>query len=202
MSVETGGRGRMLMIGAAAVGLVAFVVVATLIADWDAVRLDPSAERHFRADSGIPAEYQALIVEAGTGCPEAAHVTPPLVASILKASTDFDPDVSDPAKHEYGIARWKQGMLREYLPAGERTELPPLPFTPEVSIAAVGEFLCRHASEQWVTGSPRGPEIELAFGFRATMEYGRDTFGTEAGWTGDAAYLSRVEQALATYRPE
>ncbi|WP_033342265.1 hypothetical protein [Catenuloplanes japonicus] len=191
MGVE---RNRVLAAGA--VALVAFVVVATVVADRDAAPSDP---RYFRADAAVPAEFQPLIVEAGTACPESEHVTPLLVAAILKATSDFDADLDDPATHENGIARWTQSMLREYLPAGERTELPAPPFPPEVSIPALGEFLCRHTSE--AAGHPRGPELGLAFGFRTSVVRGEETFGTEAVWTGDSAYLSRVEQALADYRP-
>lgn len=195
------GRGRVLAVGAAAVAVLGFVVAATVVADRDAALSSPSYERYFRTDAGIPAEYQSLIVEAGTACPEHEHVTPLLVAAILKAESDFDPHLSDPAVDEYGIARWTQTMLRENLPAGERAELPAPPFPPETSIPAAGALLCTLASAPGAGSDPRGPEIGLALGFRASIRYGR-VVGAEAGWSGDVEYTGRVERALAAYRRE
>ena len=41
-----------------------------------------------------------------------AVVEDDLIAGILKMASDFDPDLSDPAADEFGIARWTAGQAR------------------------------------------------------------------------------------------
>ncbi|WP_405743906.1 protein kinase [Streptomyces sp. NBC_01525] len=98
-----------------------------------------------RTDRGIPVAYRKPLVNAARSC-ENAEVTSALIAALLKTESNFDPDLSDPAKDEYGIARWTPSVLYYWLPpdrrpaGGERAMKPPFP--PEVSIPAVGRYLC------------------------------------------------------------
>lgn len=92
--------------------------------------------------AGIPVQYRSLIISAGTTCPQRPAVTPALVAAILKVESNFDADLSDPQNDEFGIARWTPRVLRYYLPQGQQASIPKPPFPPEMSIPAVGRFLC------------------------------------------------------------
>ncbi|MEV0278180.1 protein kinase [Streptomyces sp. NPDC050610] len=105
-----------------------------------------------RTDKGVPAEYRKLIVDSAHDCSESA-VTPALIAALLKVESDFDPNLSDPAKDEYGIARWTPRVLRYYLPDAQRpkTGNPRPPFPPAVSIPAVGRYLCYISPQLWST---------------------------------------------------
>ncbi|EST31549.1 hypothetical protein M878_16450, partial [Streptomyces roseochromogenus subsp. oscitans DS 12.976] len=96
-----------------------------------------------RTDKGVPAVYRKLIVDSAHACPH-PDVTPALIAAMLKAGSDFDPDLSDPGHQEFGIARWTPRVLRWWMrddgiPASA-TPTPPL--SPSVSIQAMGRYLC------------------------------------------------------------
>jgi hypothetical protein len=115
-----------------------------------------STDRYFRTDADIPPAYYDLIVQAGTMCPENKAVSPLLVAAMLKDESGFDPNLADPAADEYGIARWTPGVLKFYLPSGQRDRIPAPPFPPEMSIPAVGRYLCWMAPKlEEIPGSPR-----------------------------------------------
>ena len=72
-------------------------------------------------------------------------MTPALLAASLKALSDFDPSLTDPAKDEYGIARWTPRVLRHYLPERERPRAHELVYDPYVS------------STTWARTSARSP---------------------------------------------
>ncbi|MFE0458853.1 helix-turn-helix domain-containing protein [Kitasatospora sp. NPDC058965] len=154
------------------------------------------AARWLRPGTDIPARYRDLIVEAGTSCPE-PEVTPALIAAILKAESGFDPNLSDPARDEYGIARWTPRVLRSYLPADRQGAVPEPPFTAEDSILAVGRMLCAIAPE--LRGVAGDPELNLAASYESATWVVR---------THDAArlatiqpYLDQVRATLPGYRP-
>jgi serine/threonine protein kinase len=154
---------------------------------------------YFRTDAGIPPAYYDLIVRAGTLCPENRAVTPWLVAAMLKAESDFDPELSDPAADEYGIARWTPAVLKFYLPAGQRDRIPKPPFPPAVSIPAVGRYLCAMApSLEEVPGSP---EVNLAAGYRTSAEVVRRAGGVPRDRPELTRYISRLRVYLSRYRP-
>ncbi|MFI8217722.1 protein kinase [Streptomyces sp. NPDC085932] len=96
-----------------------------------------------RTDRGIPPAYRLLIVETAHDCDQ-KEVTPALIAAMLKVESDFDPDLSDPANDEYGIARWTPRVLRWWMnedgTPGETVPQPPFP--PAESIPAMGRYLC------------------------------------------------------------
>lgn len=156
-------------------------------------------DRYFRTDGGIPPAYYDLIVQAGTLCPENRAVSPWLVAAILKAESDFDPDLSDPAADEYGIARWTPSVLKFYMPAGQRDKVPTPPFPPEVSIPAVGRYLCSMTSA--LEEVPGSPEENLAAAYRTSTDVVRLAGGVPKDRPKLTAYIERLRTFLTLYRP-
>jgi hypothetical protein len=151
--------------------------------------------RWLRTGTDIPQRYRNLIIEAGTIC-DIPQVTPALVAAILEAESGFDPVLSDPAKDEYGIARWTPRVLRYYLPPSQQKTIPTPPFSPEDSIPAVGRMLCAIAPE--LEGVPGDPALNLAAGYRiSTWRVQRQ--GTELQRI--QPYLDRVRTNLERYHP-
>lgn len=148
-----------------------------------------------RPGSDVPPRYRKLIVEAGTMCPEEPAVSPALVAAILKAESNFDPDLRDPAKDEYGIARWTPRVLQYYLPPGQREQTPAPPFPPEVSIPAVGRYLCVLGPQ--LEEIPGEPELLLAAAYRTSASTVRQE-GLPERWR---HYTDQVRASLDDYQP-
>ncbi|WP_328473159.1 protein kinase [Actinoplanes sp. NBC_00393] len=162
-------RRRIALAAAAAVAVVTAAVAGVAVAGPfdDRAPSGPTVYRAdlLRADAGIPVAYRELIVDAGTACAEPG-ITPALIAAMLKAESNFDPNLSDPAKDEYGIARWTPSVLRFYLPEGQRDEVPAPPFPPEVSIPAMGRYLCFLAPR--LSKVPGDPGLLLAAAYRTS----------------------------------
>ncbi|MFI5895205.1 serine/threonine protein kinase [Actinoplanes sp. NPDC051513] len=154
---------------------------------------------YFRTDADIPPAYYDLIVEAGTMCPENKAVAPVLVAAMLKAESGFDPNLSDPAADEYGIARWTPGVLKFYLPAGQRDQIPTPPFPPETSIPAVGRYLCWMAPK--LEEIPGSPEENLAAAYRTSTDVVRNAGGVPTDRPKLTAYMGKLRTYLTQYRP-
>jgi serine/threonine protein kinase len=150
--------------------------------------------RWLRPDADIPAQYRQLIIEAGTTCNEPG-VSPALVAAILKTESNFDPNLSDPANDEYGIARWTPRVLRYHLPPGQRAEIPKPPFPPEVSIPAVGRYLCWLAPQ--LKGIPGERSALLAAAYRTSAGTVRNE-GLPVRWR---HYTDQVRTHLDAYQP-
>jgi len=102
-------------------------------------------DRRLRTDSDVPARYRAAIVAAARCGDRVPEVTPALLAASLKALSDFDPLLSDPAKDEYGIARWTPRVLEFYLPLEQKGRARQLAFDPYVSIHHMGTYICKLA---------------------------------------------------------
>ena len=154
--------------------------------------------RYFRTDLDIPPQYYDLIVQAGTKCSDNPAVSPLLIAAMLKAESNFDANLSDPAKDEYGIARWTPTVLQYYLPPGQRGVVPTPPFSPEMSIPPVGDYLCKYSAT--LETVPGDPMINVAAAYRTSSEVVR-----KAGGVPDRPavqdYVRRLRANLATYRP-
>jgi hypothetical protein len=166
----------------------------------DAVASQTARYQHyFRTDADIPPEYYDLIVEAGTMCPENKAVSPVLVAAMLKDESGFDPALSDPAADEYGIARWTPGVLKFYLPAGQRDKIPAPPFPPAMSIPAVGRYLCWMAPK--LEEVPGSPEENLAAAYRTSTDVVRNAHGIPTGRPKLTLYIDRLRGYLTRYRP-
>ncbi|MEV6318369.1 protein kinase [Streptomyces sp. NPDC051776] len=151
-----------------------------------------------RTDAGVPTAYRKLIIEAAHACTQ-AEVTPPLIAALLKAESNFDPDLSDPGKDEYGIARWTPRVLKYYLPPSQVPETgdPKPPFPPEVSIPAVGRYLCVIAPR--LDADLKGNrEVLVAAAYRTSFRKVNEAGGVPAAYRD---YAARVERHLEQYTP-
>ncbi|WP_051300537.1 protein kinase domain-containing protein [Actinomadura rifamycini] len=152
--------------------------------------------RWFRPGSDVPEEYRGLIVEAGEWC-EMPGLSPALIAAMLKAESGFDPHLADPAKDEYGIARWTPRVLVHWQPGGlDNPEPRPAEITPELSIPAMGRFLCYWGKD--LEGVPGDPALNLAATYRTSSETVVKAGGVPEE---QRAYAERVRRYLADYRP-
>ncbi|WP_225625985.1 protein kinase domain-containing protein [Streptomyces werraensis] len=151
-----------------------------------------------RTDRGVPAAYRLLIVETAHDC-RSEDVTAPLIAAMLKVESDFDPDLSDPARNEYGIARWTPKVLRWWMnedgTPGETVPEPPFP--PAESVPAMGRYLC------WI--APRLDDdlredrrVLIAAAYRTSWRRVNDAGGVPATYR---SYADRVAHYLKEYAP-
>ncbi|MEU3694673.1 protein kinase [Streptomyces griseoviridis] len=151
-----------------------------------------------RTDRGVPPAYRLLIVETAHDCAD-AHVTPALIAAMLKVESDFDPDLADPARDEYGIARWTPRVLRWWMnedgTPGETVPEPPFP--PAESIPAMGRYLC------WIAprlddGLPGDRRVLIAAAYRTSYRTVNDAAGVPPQYRD---YADRVAHYLKEYTP-
>ncbi len=151
-----------------------------------------------RTDRGVPAAYRLLIVETAHDCPS-EDVTAPLIAAMLKVESDFDPDLSDPVRNEYGIARWTPKVLRWWMnedgTPGETVPEPPFP--PAESVPAMGRYLC------WIAprlddGLREDRRVLIAAAYRTSWDRVNDAGGVPAEYR---AYAGRVAHYLKEYAP-
>ncbi|MEU0025210.1 protein kinase [Streptomyces sp. NPDC006335] len=151
-----------------------------------------------RTDKGVPAAYRVLIVESAHDCAQ-QDVTPALIAAMLKAESDFDPDLSDPANDEYGIARWTPRVLRFWMNADgtPADTVPEPPFPPAESIPAMGRYLC------WIAprldaGLPGDRRVLIAAAYRTSYAKVNDAGGVPEKYRD---YGARVARYLKEYTP-
>ncbi len=151
-----------------------------------------------RTDRGVPPAYRLLIVETAHDC-DRAEVSPALIAAMLKVESDFDPDLADPARDEYGIARWTPSVLRWWMhedgTPGEAVPEPPFP--PAESIPAMGRYLC------WITprldaGLPGDRRVLVAVAYRTSYRKVNDAGGVPPKYRD---YADRVAHHLKEYTP-
>ncbi|KUM74801.1 serine/threonine protein kinase [Streptomyces curacoi] len=155
-----------------------------------------------RTDKGIPVAYRRLIVDSAHDCVQ-PEVTPALIAALLKAESNFDPDLSDPDagdEGEYGIARWTPSILRWWIrddgvPAKE-TPKPPL--TPAESIPAVGRYLCFMEPRLKQSGLSGDRRVLLAAAYRTSTRVVNDAGGVPPKYRD---YATRVAHYLKEYTP-
>ncbi|MGW1779240.1 protein kinase domain-containing protein [Streptomyces sp. NPDC002143] len=151
-----------------------------------------------RTDKGVPAAYRLLIVETAHDC-DHDSVTPSLIAAMLKVESDFDPDLSDPDKNEYGIARWTPSVLRWWMNAdgtpGEAVPSPPFP--PAESVPAMGRYLCWIAPrlDADLKGDRR---VLVAAAYRTSWDVVNKADGVPSEYR---AYADRVAHYLKEYTP-
>lgn len=151
--------------------------------------------RWLNTGSDIPRAYYDLVVDAGTRCDEPG-VSPALVAAMLKAASDWNPGLSDPARDEYGIARWTPRVLWYYMPPDQRRDIPRPPFPPEVSVPAVGRYLCKYSSALQGVPGDRGLLLAAAYATSDARVLQARGIPPEV-----LAFERRVEAALNAYRP-
>ena len=118
--------------------LIAGVVVGAFLLRRDDGGLSFSGGE-LRDDAAVPAEFRPMINDAAHGCAVDA-VTPALIAAMLKAESDFNPDLRSPETDEFGIALWTPSVFDGWavdVDGGGASV-----FSPADSIATMGIFLC------------------------------------------------------------
>ncbi|MEU5534656.1 protein kinase [Streptomyces sp. NPDC020362] len=203
-------RRRSAVIAGAAAATVAVAALGYGISGWAESGSDRSHEgghdvspaaygaSELRTDQGIPAAYRKLIVDSAHACPR-PDVSPALIAAMLKAESNFDPNLFDPGEQEYGIARWTPAVLRWWMrddgvPASA-TPTPPL--TPSVSVPAMGRYLC-FIDSHLKAGLPGDKRVLDAAGYRTSYKRVNDAGGAPPEYR---TYCARVAHYLKEYTP-
>ncbi|MCL8011711.1 protein kinase [Streptomyces sp. AS02] len=155
-----------------------------------------------RTDKGVPVAYRRLIVDSAHDCVQ-PEVTPALIAALLKAESDFDPDLSDPSvgeEGEYGIARWTPSLLRWWIRADgvPAKETPKPPLSPAESIPAVGRYLCYMEPLLDQKGLSGDRRVLLAAAYRTSTKVVNNAGGVPPKYRD---YAARVAHHLKEYTP-
>ncbi|MFD5283336.1 protein kinase domain-containing protein [Streptomyces rubrogriseus] len=213
-SLRTRARPRRRILTAVAAGLLALAALGYGVARWAGDGREPAAgprpggtasvaaasygAAELRTDRDVPPAYRLLIVETAHDC-DREEVSPALIAAMLKVESDFDPDLADPAKDEYGIARWTPSVLRWWMnedgTPGETVPQPPFP--PAESVPAMGRYLC------WITprldaGLPGDRSVLVAVAYRTSYRKVNDAGGVPPKYRD---YADRVAHHLKEYTP-
>ncbi|ANP48989.1 serine/threonine protein kinase [Streptomyces griseochromogenes] len=199
-------RRRQAVIAGAAAATAAVAALGYGISTWATDRHDQARDAssagygasELRTDKGVPVAYRRLIVNSAHACAQ-SDVTPALIAAMLKAESNFDPNLSDPGKQEFGIARWTPGVLRWWMredgvPASA-TPTPPL--SPSVSIPAMGRYLC-FIDSHLKDGLRGDKRVLTAAGYRTSYKKVNDAGGVPPKYR---AYSARVAHYLKEYTP-
>ncbi|MCF2126125.1 protein kinase [Strepomyces sp. STD 3.1] len=214
-SLRARGGSRRGVVAASAAGTVALAALAYGVVSWAGDGRPPAAGPRgggtasvsaaaygadvLRTDRDVPPAYRLLIVETAHDC-DRKEVSAALIASMLKVESDFDPALSDPARNEYGIARWTPSVLRWWMnedgTPGETVPEPPFP--PAESIPAMGRYLC------WITprldtGLPGDRSVLVAVAYRTSYKKVNDAGGVPPKYRD---YADRVAHHLKEYTPE
>ncbi|THA88541.1 protein kinase [Streptomyces sp. LRa12] len=213
-SPRTRARPRRRVLAALAAGLLALAALGYGVARWAGDGREPAAgprpggtgsvaaasygAAELRTDRDVPPAYRLLIVETAHDC-DREEVSPALIAAMLKVESDFDPDLADPAKDEYGIARWTPSVLRWWMnedgTPGETVPQPPFP--PAESVPAMGRYLC------WIAprldaGLPGDRSVLVAVAYRTSYRKVNDAGGVPPKYRD---YADRVAHHLKEYTP-
>ncbi|MFI9600445.1 hypothetical protein ACIHCX_11270 [Streptomyces sp. NPDC052043] len=118
---------------------------------------------------------------------------------MLKAESGFDPDLSDPAKDEYGIARWTPEVLRWWTRSDGQPapSVPRPPFSPAVSVPAMGRYLC-FIGPRLEAGLPDDRRVLIAAAYRTSYRKVNAARGVPPKYR---AYGDRVAHYLKEYTP-
>ncbi|CAM5541701.1 Protein kinase OS=Streptomyces tendae OX=1932 GN=GUR47_16675 PE=4 SV=1 [Streptomyces tendae] len=216
-SLRSRARPRRRVLAAGSAGLVALAALAALVLGvlrWSDGGRAPAAARgtggtasvaaasygaaELRTDRDVPPAYRLLIVETAHDC-DREEVSPALLAAILKVESDFDPDLADPAKNEYGIARWTPSVLRWWMnedgTPGETVPEPPFP--PAESVPAMGRYLCWIAPRLGA-GLTGDRSVLVAVAYRTSYRKVNDAGGVPPKYRD---YADRVAHHLKEYTP-
>lgn len=96
----------------------------------------PPAAGSLSAHAAVPAEYRGIINSAANLC-AAPEVSPALIAGILKAESNFDPNFSDPQTASFGIAGWTPDVFHAWAKAPQADYM-----KPKDAVPPVASFLC------------------------------------------------------------
>ncbi|MDT4993610.1 MAG: hypothetical protein QOH97_3502 [Actinoplanes sp.] len=153
-------------------------------------------DRYFNP-AQVPVRYQDMIVRAGTSCPSEPAVTPLFIAAMLKTESNFDENLADPARDEYGIARWTPTVLQYLMPVGQRTTTPVPPFSASLSIKAMGDYLCYMSPQLETTAGDR--TMLLAAAYRTSVKKVQRAKGVPSQVP--AGYMARLQANLDALKP-
>lgn len=109
--------------------------------------------------AAVPAEYRAIITSAANFC-GAPAVTPALIAGILKAESNFDPNFSSPQTASYGIAGWTPAVFHAWANSPQEDYM-----KPKDAVPAVARFLCWLDGRFTQAGVPGDRGALLAAGY-------------------------------------
>jgi serine/threonine protein kinase len=162
---------------------------------WLHAGSSPDNAQYLRAGSNIPAEYEPMIVAAGTMC-HAPGVSPALVAAILRTKSDFNPRKANQAADSYGIAGWSLSLLPHYTDPGGELHALRYAMTPAIAIPALGRYLCQLAPA--LASVPGDPAVNLAAAYRTSGSLVLHDHGVppSARWLAD-----HVRRYLHQYQP-
>jgi hypothetical protein len=192
---------------AIAVGAAALLLTAAVLSPLnDGSGDDPASEAadygadELATDAGIPVDLRKLIVDAARECDQ-EEVTAPLIAALLKVESDFDTELHDPENDEYGVARWTPSVLHYWIPSADRPapDTPPEPpLTPEMSIPAVGLYLC-HVSPRIDQDLNYDHQVAITVAHRSSWELINEWGGVPEQFR---EYADEVAHYLAQYTPD
>ncbi len=147
--------------------------------------------------SGVPAEYLAAVMKAGSICKE---ITPSLIAAQIEAESGWDPKAVSPTGAQ-GIAQFMPGTWKTNgIDANNDGKADP--FNPDDAIASQGAFMC--ALVKTVTGYTRsgqadGNTIDLAL---AAYNAGPGAVQQHRGvppFTETQDYVARIKRLAGKY---
>lgn len=147
--------------------------------------------------SGVPAEYLAAVMKAGSICKE---ITPSLIAAQIEAESGWDPKAVSPTGAQ-GIAQFMPGTWKTNgIDANNDGKADP--FNPDDAIASQGAFMC--ALVETVTGYTRsgqadGNTIDLAL---AAYNAGPGAVQQHRGvppFTETQDYVARIKRLAGKY---
>ncbi|MEV0979234.1 protein kinase [Streptomyces sp. NPDC049915] len=203
-------RSRRTTVTAAVVATLAAAALGYGVSDWAARSGDGKSPAtpavygaaELRTDRGVPVGYRRLIVDSAHDCVQ-PEVTPALIAAMLKAESDFDPDLSDPhagREGEYGIARWTPSLLRWWIRADgvPATATPRPPFSPAESIPAMARYLCYMEPLLRPAGLHGDRRVLLAAAYRTSYKKVNAAGGVPPAIR---PYADRVTRYLKEYTP-
>jgi cell wall-associated NlpC family hydrolase len=137
------------------VGATAAVVVAALV---QAAGSDPVVGAAL--STSVPAEYRALIEEAGNTCPE---ISPNLLAALLTQESQFNPKAQSPVGAQ-GIAQFMPSTWEAHGIDGNGDGKRDV-WDPEDAIPSSGKYLCTLAEE--VKGVPGNKQHNMLAAYNA-----------------------------------
>ncbi|WP_327090494.1 protein kinase [Nonomuraea sp. NBC_01738] len=149
-----------------------------------------------REDAGIPPQYRKLIIQAGTWCVDVKGLSPALIAGLLKVESDFDADLNDPDKDEYGIVRWTPSVLQHWQPGELKEPIPTPPLSPELSIPALGKFFCTLGPQ--ISSLPGDPAGKLVALYRSGVVPMKRANGVPPQWKDHVARVMKYRDEYQT----
>jgi secreted transglycosylase len=103
----------------------------------DQERNDPAVSASAGSVTGVPAEYQAAVLRAGSMCPE---VPAPIIAAQIEAESAWDPTAASEAGAQ-GLTQFMPGTWAQYGIDGDGDGVADV-WSPQDAIASQGAYMC------------------------------------------------------------